>query len=143
MNEILYTIGFTGKGAEEFFSLLARHEVRTILDIRLHNTSQLAGFTKRDDLRYFLRVINKADYRHVLSLGPTEELFARLKRRPLDWDTFRRDYLALLGARKVEEELSPDLMDHACLLCSEASPHTLPSPSRRRIFTGTMGEHHD
>jgi len=53
----IFTIGFTKKSAEEFFTLLKDAGVRRVIDIRLNNTSQLAGFAKARDLEYFLKAI--------------------------------------------------------------------------------------
>ena len=51
----IFTIGFTQKSAEKFFKFLKTSQVKTLIDVRLNNVSQLAGFTKRDDLKYFLK----------------------------------------------------------------------------------------
>lgn len=118
----IYTIGFTKKTAEEFFARLIHAGVKRVIDIRLNNTSQLAGYTKRDDLRYFLRVIGGIDYVHRLDLAPTKEILDAYRKNKSDWFAYERDFLALLTARRVEDNLSRDLLDGACLLCSEAKP---------------------
>ena len=68
----LFTIGFTKKSAEGFFTNLSKAGVKRVIDIRLNNMSQLAGFTKRDDLRYFLRTICNIDYIHLPELAPNK-----------------------------------------------------------------------
>jgi len=68
------TIGFTKKSAEQFFELLKRANVRRLLDVRLNNSGQLAGFSKKDDLAYFLRVIARIEYVHLTSLAPTQDM---------------------------------------------------------------------
>jgi uncharacterized protein (DUF488 family) len=118
----IFTIGFTKKTAEKFFTHLIRSGVKRVIDIRLNNVSQLAGFAKRDDLRYFLRAIGGIDYVHRLDLAPTQELLAAFKKNKGDWSLYERDFLALLSARKVEEIITPDLLQEACLLCSEEKP---------------------
>lgn len=118
----IFTIGVAGKKAEEFFPLLAQNGVERVVDIRLHNTSQLAGYAKRDDLRYFLRVIINAAYVYVPELAPSGDLFEGMRSKKVNWDVFTREYLDLLAERRVEDILEPHMMDKACLLCSEASP---------------------
>jgi uncharacterized protein (DUF488 family) len=118
----LYTIGFTKKNAERFFTLLRDAGVRRVLDIRLNNTSQLAGFAKRDDLAYFLRAIGDIDYVELPALAPTEEIMDAHKHKASDWETFRAAYLALLADRAVAGSLSREALDRACLLCSEETP---------------------
>ena len=70
----IHTIGFTRKSAAEFFGLLKRHGVRHVIDVRLNNVSQLAGFSKRDDLEYFLREHVAAAYVHEPLLAPTQDI---------------------------------------------------------------------
>ncbi|MCX7982623.1 MAG: DUF488 domain-containing protein [Syntrophales bacterium] len=122
-NITLFTIGFAGKKAEEFFPLLRERGVKCLMDIRLHNTSQLAGYTKKEDLAYFTRVICGIDYLHRPDLAPTEELFEQMKGGKLKWADFSTLFRSLLAARKVEAIYTPTQMDGACLLCSEASPN--------------------
>ena len=118
----VFTIGFTKKTAEEFFTRLIRAGVRRVIDIRLNNVSQLAGFTKRDDLRYFLRTIGGIDYHHRPDLAPTQQILDAFKKSKGSWPVYERDFLALLSARKVEREITPELLHQACLLCSEEKP---------------------
>lgn len=115
----IYTIGFTKKSAEEFFEALRRSGARYLLDIRLHNTSQLAGFTKRDDLRYFLREIVNMEYHEVPILAP-EDSFLSEYRKTGDWAEFEQSYLELIRQRQVEHYIDPVLFkDGIVLLCSE------------------------
>lgn len=118
----VFTIGFTKKTAEEFFDRLLRAGVRRVIDIRLNNVSQLAGFAKKDDLRYFLKTIGGIDYVHRLDLAPTHEILDLYKKSKGGWSGYERDFLSLLAAREVEENLSRDLLEGACLLCSEETP---------------------
>ncbi len=120
MTPQLYTIGFTKKSAERFFTLLTGAGVRRLLDVRLNNTSQLAGFAKRDDLAYFLRAIGGIEYVAVPALAPEAEMLATYRQRG-DWASYERQYLALLARRAVERTLPPALFDGGCLLCSEAT----------------------
>jgi uncharacterized protein (DUF488 family) len=118
----LFTIGFTQKPAEAFFGRLSRAGVKRVIDIRLNNMSQLAGFAKRDDLRYFLKAICGIDYVHLPELAPTQEIMDNFKKRKGDWSVYERAFQALLKERRPEETLSRDLLDQACLLCSEDKP---------------------
>lgn len=119
----LYTIGFTKKPAERFFGLLSGSGTRRLVDVRLNNVSQLAGFAKRDDLAYFLRAICDIDYVHLPLLAPTKEMLDEYKKGTGDWDLYARRFLDLMASRSIEDELSPDLLDGGCLLCSEDKPH--------------------
>jgi len=119
----IYTIGFTKKSAKEFFEALRRSGARHLLDIRLHNTSQLAGFTKRDDLRYFLRQIVNMEYHEVPILAP-EDSFLSDYRKTGDWAKFEQSYLELIRQRQVEHHIDRALFeDGVVLLCSEAEPN--------------------
>lgn len=119
----IYTIGFTKKSAKEFFESLRRSRARHLLDIRLHNKSQLAGFTKRDNLRYFLRQIVNMEYREMPILAP-EDSFLNEYRKTGDWAKFEQSYLELIRQRQVEHHIDPALFkDGAVLLCSEAEPN--------------------
>lgn len=117
------TIGFTKSTAERFFERLATANVRRIIDVRLHNTSQLAGFAKADDLAFFLRKLVGADYLHEPLLAPTDEMLKPYKKGAISWDEYARQFLSLMAERKIEQRLKPEIFDNACLLCSEAKPH--------------------
>jgi len=120
----IFTIGFTKKSAETFFTRLRDAGVRRLVDVRLNNVSQLAGFTKRDDLRYFTSAICNIDYVHMPELAPTADILDPYKKQKNgDWDLYERQFLALMAARKIEERISPNLLDGGCLLCSEEKPH--------------------
>ena len=118
----IHTIGFTKKSAEAFFTKLAISGVKRLVDIRLNNVSQLAGFSKRDDLRYFAKAICSIDYVHLLELAPTEQLMNRYKKEKGDWGEFEAGFLDLMEERKVAETIDPGLLDGGCLLCSEDKP---------------------
>jgi uncharacterized protein (DUF488 family) len=115
----LFTIGFTGHSAEEFFSKLQRAGVKTLFDVRLNNVSQLAGFAKRKDLEYFLRKICDIDYVHEKSLAPTKDILDDYKKKRISWDDYEVRFNRLLATRHPETHLTPDELDHGCLLCSE------------------------
>jgi uncharacterized protein (DUF488 family) len=117
------TIGFTQSTAERFFERLQRAGVKKVIDVRLHNSSQLAAFAKADDLAFFLRQIGGIKYIHQPLLAPTDVMLKAYKKEKGDWNVYQGRFLALMSERKIEEKLSPDIFDGACLLCSEALPH--------------------
>ncbi|MFN8533948.1 MAG: DUF488 domain-containing protein [Dehalococcoidia bacterium] len=117
----LYTIGFTKTSAESFFGRLQRAGVRRVIDVRLNNVSQLAGFAKRDDLRYFLAEIGGIGYEHRLDLAPTPVVLDAYRKEHSGFATFEQSFLALITERKVETVFSREDLEGACLLCSEAS----------------------
>jgi len=119
----IFTVGFTKKTAESFFTKLQRAGVRRLVDVRLNNVSQLAGFAKRDDLRYFMRTICSADYVHLPELAPTQDLLDAYKKRKGQWTDYERQFMELMNARRIEDKIPRDILDGACLLCSEDKPH--------------------
>lgn len=118
----LFTIGFTKKSAEAFFTALSSAGVKRVIDIRLSNMSQLAGFAKRDDLKYFLKSICNIDYMHIPELAPTKEIMDEYKTKKGDWSLYKKKFIALLSEREAEKIISRNLLDGACLLCSENKP---------------------
>jgi uncharacterized protein (DUF488 family) len=119
----LFTIGFTQKTAEFFFETLIASGVKRIIDTRLNNVSQLAGFAKRNDLEYFLKKMGDIEYIHLLDLAPTKDLLDAYKKQKGDWETYEQNFLKLIADRQIEQKVSPEFMDGGCLLCSEAKPH--------------------
>jgi uncharacterized protein (DUF488 family) len=120
----IFTIGFTKKSAERFFTSLQKAGVKRLIDVRLNNTSQLAGFAKRDDLRYFTRAVCGIEYVHLPELAPTAEILEPFKlRKKTDWRTYEREFLDLIASRRIEETVPRDLLEDGCLLCSEDKPH--------------------
>ncbi len=119
----LFTIGFTGKTAEDFFGRLRKAGVKRVVDVRLNNVSQLAGFSKRDDLKFFLKEIGGIDYVHVPMLAPTSEMLDEYRKTKIGWDAYAARFNQLLEERRIEREISPELLREGCLLCSEDKPH--------------------
>lgn len=118
----IFTIGFTRKSAESFFNKLQLAGVKLLVDVRLNNVSQLAGFAKRDDLRYFAKAICHIEYTHLPELAPTKNILDAYKKHK-DWGLYERQFLDLISERKIEEKLQRELLDSACLLCSEDRPN--------------------
>jgi uncharacterized protein (DUF488 family) len=119
----IYSIGFTKKSASQFFGALKAAGIERLLDVRLNNTSQLAGFAKQADLMYFLGEICGAAYEHEPLLAPTQEILDAFKKRKGGWDAYTSAYLALIRSRKVESALLREsFQKRTVLLCSEATP---------------------
>jgi uncharacterized protein (DUF488 family) len=118
----LFTIGFTQSTAQHFFARLSAAPVRRLIDVRLNNVSQLAGFAKRDDLKFFLGRLCGIDYCHLPELAPTAAMLGDYRRDRGSWDAYRVCFTQLLTERRIET-LDPTLIDGGCLLCSEALPH--------------------
>jgi uncharacterized protein (DUF488 family) len=118
----VFTIGFTKKSAREFFGKLRRPELARVVDVRLNNVSQLAGFSKRDDLQYFCEAILSIGYLHLPELAPTQVILDAYKKNHGGWSDYETQFLGLLAERKVEDTVAREVIDGACLLCSEATP---------------------
>jgi uncharacterized protein (DUF488 family) len=119
----LFTIGFTQKKAEQFFETLIKAGVKRVIDTRLNNVSQLAGFAKKSDLQYFLQKIGGIEYIHILDLAPTKDILDAYKKKEITWDSYEQKFNQLMTQRQIERKLSIDIIDKSCLLCSELKPH--------------------
>lgn len=119
----VYTIGFTKKNAETFFKFIKSSNIKTLIDVRLNNVSQLAGFAKKEDLKYFLRELCSAEYIHAPELTPTKEILDPYKDGKMTWKAYEDKFLNLMSQRNIERSIRPELLDHGCLLCSEHEPH--------------------
>lgn len=115
----LYTIGFTKKSAEQFFELLKKHSVKQLVDVRISNSSQLAGFAKGKDLEYFVRQICSANYKHIVDFAPTKDLLDRWHKQSVTWSEYEKEYLTMLKERDVIKKYGISQFDGACFLCSE------------------------
>jgi uncharacterized protein (DUF488 family) len=119
----IFTIGFTKKSASTFFNLLGKSGARRLVDVRLNNVSQLAGFAKRDDLTYFLAELCGMDYAHELQLAPTQAMLDDYRKHGASWAEYEGWFLNLMAEREIETRLPRALVDNSVLLCSEAEPH--------------------
>jgi uncharacterized protein (DUF488 family) len=134
----LFTIGFTKKSAERFFGLLGESHATALVDVRLNNVSQLAGFAKRDDLKFFLREICDMDYVHRPDLAPTQPMLDSYRKHgTTTWDEYASQFLDLMQTRRIEETISQELLENAVLLCSEETPHRC----HRRLVAEYLAEH--
>ncbi len=119
---IIYTIGFTKKKIEEFINLLKDNNIQKLLDIRLHNSSQLSGFAKSEDLEFILKLFN-IGYKHIPELAPEEEML-RTYRKSKNWSEYENKFKALMEHRNAKMILK-NLLEKGetiCLLCSEDKP---------------------
>lgn len=119
----LYTIGFTQTKARDFFDTLKKNNIKTLIDTRINNNSQLAGFSKKEDLKYFLQEICSISYIHKIELAPTKELLTAYKSGKINWEAYEGEFKKLIEKREIEKKLPLELLDHSCLLCSEKKPH--------------------
>jgi uncharacterized protein (DUF488 family) len=119
----IYTIGFAETSAEEFFTLLRTSGAKRVIDVRLNNTSQLAGFSKKDDLRFFLREVCGIEYVHLPELAPTQEILDAFKKHKGSWTVYEQEFNSLMAKRSIEKSISKDMLNLGCMLCSEKKPH--------------------
>ncbi|MHB1607772.1 MAG: DUF488 domain-containing protein [Acidiferrobacter thiooxydans] len=119
----LFTIGFTKKSAEAFFTKLKRSGAKRVVDVRLNNVSQLSGFAKRNDLEFFLREICHMDYVHMPELAPTQDILDEYKKNKGDWAVYEQKFLELMRKREIEKRVDRTMIADGCLLCSEDKPH--------------------
>jgi len=118
----VFTIGFTKKSAREFFGKLRRPGLLRLIDVRLNNVSQLAGFSKRDDLLFFCEAILSIQYLHLPELAPTQAMLDEYKKNHGAWPDYEKRFLGLMAERKVEDTLAREVVEGSCLLCSEPMP---------------------
>lgn len=133
----VHTIGFTKKTAAGFFELLKKSGTKRVVDARLNNVSQLAGFSKRDDLKFFLKEICDIDYIHEPLLAPTADILDAYKKHRGDWSIYEPAFLDLMKKREIEKRLDPAIIQGGCLLCSEDKPHHC----HRRLVAEYLKQH--
>ncbi len=133
----MFTIGFTKKSARRFFELLSKSGARRVVDVRLNNVSQLAGFAKKDDLAYFLKEICGMEYIPLPELAPTQEMLDEYKKPRGDWGTYETRFLALMKQRRIEETVPREVIADGCLLCGEDQPHHC----HRRLVAEYLKQH--
>lgn len=131
----IFTIGFTKTTAEEFFSRIKKSGASKIIDVRLKNVSQLAGFAKRDDLKFFAKAICDVDYQHMPKLAPTQDILDDYKKKKGSWSEYEDKFLNLMARRRIEE-IDREQLDGGCLLCSEDKPHHC----HRRLVAEYLGK---
>lgn len=135
----LYTIGFTKKSAYQFFETLRAAGVARVVDVRLNNVSQLAGFAKKQDLVYFLDKIAAIQYEHAPLLAPTQQMLDSYKKHGGTWGEYEQRFVQLIKDRKIEAAWGEELRDADCLLCSEERPEHC----HRRLVAEYLAAYHD
>lgn len=133
----ILTIGFTRKSAQSFFETLLQAGVKRLVDVRLNNISQLAGFAKKNDLAYFLDRLCSIDYVHLPILAPTKEMLDAYKKKHISWEDYECRFITLMAKRQIENKINPEILEDACLLCSEDEPHYC----HRRLVAEYLKEH--
>ena len=118
----LFTIGFTKTSAKNFFSRLKASGAKKLIDVRLNNVFQLAGFAKRDDLCFFTNAICEMGYEHISALAPTQDILDEYKKNGGAWDVYADKFNQLMASRHIER-IDRERLDGGCLLCSEDKPH--------------------
>ena len=120
----IYTIGFAQKNAKTFFELLKKNGVEVVVDVRLNNKSQLAGFTKGTDLSYFLEKICNCEYKHCIDLAPTKEILDNYKKNGATWSQYVEQFIPLMEKRRAVDSFVETFGKYSrvCLLCSEPTP---------------------
>jgi uncharacterized protein (DUF488 family) len=132
-----FTIGFTKKSAKTFFTKLRDAGVARVIDVRLNNSSQLAGFAKRDDLEFFLKGLYGIEYKHIPELAPTADILDKYKKHNGDWSVYEQEFLELMDKRAVQSTVPRELIQLGCLLCSEH----LPTHCHRRLALEYLKKH--
>ena len=133
----IFTVGYVGKNARQFFSILKQAGIRKVIDVRLYNTSQLAGFTKRQDIEYFLQAIVGAEYVHLPIMAPTKQLLTDYKKGLISWQQYEIQFKAIIIQRQIQRHIMPQDMDMSCFLCSEAKA----DKCHRRLVAEYLAEH--
>lgn len=133
----LYTIGFTKKSAAHFFNLLRDNQVKQLVDVRISNSSQLAGFAKGKDLEFFVKEICHIPYKHIIDFAPTKELLDKWHKEEVTWLEYENIYTAILKERDILRKYGVKQFDGACFLCSEETPENC----HRRLLAEYMKKH--
>jgi uncharacterized protein (DUF488 family) len=119
----VYTIGYTHKTAKSFFEKLIDNKIMKLIDIRLNNKSQFAGFTKTPDLQYFLKELCNIDYLYMCQFAPTKEMLDAYKNKEIDWAYYEYEFNTLIKERKIEKYVDLNILNNSCMLCSEETPN--------------------
>lgn len=133
----LFTIGFTKKSAEHFFNLLRNNGVKQLVDVRISNSSQLAGFAKGKDLEFFIHEICHISYKHIADFAPSKELLDQWHKQEVTWEEYEKIYIQLLKDRDILRKYGIKAFDGSCFLCSEDTPEQC----HRRLLAEYLQEH--
>ena len=133
----IFTIGYAGKNARQFFTILKQAGVKKVIDVRLYNTSQLAGFTKKQDIEYFLQSIVGAEYIHLPIMAPTKQLLGDYKKGLISWQQYETRFKSIITQCQIEKHIILQDMDMTCFLCSEAKADNC----HRRLVVEYLAKH--
>lgn len=135
----IFTIGFTQKSAREFFNKIKENKIDLLLDIRLNNVSQLAGFAKGRDLEYFLNEICHCEYAHDEMFAPTKALLDNYRAKKVSWIEYEKIFAEILKTRPIIERFNKiyGKFNNICLLCTEPTPEQC----HRRLVAEYLKEH--
>ncbi len=135
---ILFTIGFSQKSAEEFFKILKANNIIRLIDIRLNNKSQLAGFTNVKHFAYFLK-IHDIEYLHRPDMAPSKELLNGYKDKSIPWREYEVLYNEILVKRNIIENIEWDIFENSVLLCAEPTA----DKCHRRLLAEYLAQHNN
>jgi uncharacterized protein (DUF488 family) len=133
----IFTIGYAGRNAGDFFTTLKQAGIRKVMDVRLYNTSQLAAFTKKQDIEYFLQNVVGAEYVHLPIMAPTPQLLSDYKKGLIGWQQYEAQFKAIIAQRQIQGHITPQDADMSCFLCSEAKA----DKCHRRIVAEYLAGH--
>ena len=117
--------------------MLRESGAKRLVDLRLNNVSQLAGFAKKNDLEYFLQKICRMKYVHMPELAPTPEMLDSYRKEHRDWEIYEREFLTLMDERRISKKGIKRTIANACLLCSEDKPEHC----HRRLVAEYLNRH--
>lgn len=121
-NSVIYTIGYTKRTAQSFFTSLKDEGIKILIDIRLNNNSQLAGYAKKDNLAYLLKELCSCDYLYLPECAPSKGILDNYHSNAIDWQMYESQFLGLLESRNPIVNIKNINIDHSCLLCAEFTP---------------------
>lgn len=141
MSVQILTMGFTKKSAEDFFDSIRERHVEILIDVRLNNQSQLAGFTKGRDLAFFLKEICNCRYSHEIQFAPTKDILNRYKKEQISWEEYEVEYNELIKKRNVLDIFKKKYLDYdkVLLLCSEPTPECCHRRLLADFLSGELG----
>lgn len=141
---MIYTIGFTQSTAQHFFERLLDNGIEQLLDIRLNNRSQLAGFAKAPDLAWFLDKICGIEYLYDDYLAPTDAILDDYRKKRIDWPGYVCAFESLMQERKICEHIQAHYRGsqgkRICLLCSEPTPEQCHRRLVAEYFASTFND---
>jgi uncharacterized protein (DUF488 family) len=137
MPKIICTIGFAKKPLKTFVQLLKDAGVTKLVDTRLNNTSQLAGFAKKNDLAYIMDLVG-IKYVHESEMAPTSDILKEYKSKKITWSQYENAYTGLLEERHILDHALKQMSNETiCYLCSEDKPHHC----HRRLLAEYIQQH--